>query len=77
MMMTKARSTAVTARTARQLLVRSGIALLIPSGCYFLLGILGLVPTEFLAVGSGSGLRTVASVAVAGCLLAAIGYWDE
>lgn len=67
----------VTARAARPLLVRSGIALLIPSGCYFLLGILGLVPTEFLAIGSGSGLRTVASVAVAGCLLAAIGYWDE
>ena len=33
--------------------------------------------TPQLAIGSGSGLRTAASVAVAGCLLAAIGYWDE
>jgi hypothetical protein len=51
--------------------------MLIPSGFYFALGLLGLVPTAFLAVGSSSGLRTVASVAVAGCILAAIGYWDE
>lgn len=65
-----------TSRT-RQLLVRGGLAMLIPSGFYFALGLLGLVPTAFLAVGSSSGLRTVASVAVAGCILAAIGYWDE
>ena len=61
----------------RQLLVRSGLAMLVPSGFYFALGLVGLVPTAFLAVGSSSGLRTVASIAVAGCILAAIGYWDE
>ena len=62
---------------ARRLLIRLGIALLVPSGIYFLLGVVGVAPTDFLAIGSSSGLRTVASVAVAGCLLAAIGYWDE
>ena len=61
----------------RPALVKTGLCLLVPSGVYFTLGLLGLVPTEFLAVGSSSGLRTVASVAIGGCLLAAIGYWDE
>ena len=56
---------------------KAGLLLLVPSGAYFVLGLLGLVPTEFLSIGSSSGLRTVASIAISGCLLAAIGCWDE
>ena len=61
----------------RRALATAGIVLLLPSGCYFVLGMLGLVLTEPLAVGASSGLRTIASVAVMACLLAAVGYWDE
>jgi hypothetical protein len=61
----------------RRLLVRTGITLLVPSIIYLALGMLGLLPTEPLAVGESSGLKTIASVAVAGCLLAAVGYSDE
>ena len=70
-------STTRRVKRLRPVLIKIGILLLVPSGIYFVLGLLGLVPTEFLAIGSSSGLRTVASVAVAGCLLAAIGFWDE
>jgi hypothetical protein len=63
--------------TLRPWLVRIGIGALVPSLIYFVLGLMGLVATEWLSIGANSGLRAVASIAVLGCVMAAIGYWDE
>jgi uncharacterized membrane-anchored protein len=44
-------------------------------GCIsLLLGVSGLIPTEPFAVGISSGIRTLGSIAITGCLLSAIGY---
>ena len=42
-----------------------------------LLTALELIPPELLQVAGQSALRTLAELAVIGCLLAAIGYWNE
>ena len=62
---------------ARRILVIIGILLLTVSVVLLVGSLLGLVSMESLAVGQQSGLRTLAGVAVVGCLLAAIGYWDQ
>ena len=54
-----------------------GYSIVVPSTVYFVLGIVGLVPTDFLSIGDGSGLRSIGAIAVSGCLITAIGYWDE
>ncbi len=51
--------------------------MLVPSLLWLALGMLGLVPTDAVALGASSGLRTLGSVAVLGCLLAAVGFWDD
>ena len=44
-------------------------------GCFGLvLALSGLIQAEFFALGISSGIRVIGSVAVAGCLLSAIGY---
>ena len=44
-------------------------------GCVgLLLALSGLIQAEFFAVGISSGIRVIGSVAIAGCLLSAIGY---
>ena len=44
-------------------------------GCVGLvLALSGLIQAEFFALGISSGIRVIGSVAVAGCLLSAIGY---
>lgn len=44
-------------------------------GCVGLvLALSGLIQAEFFAFGISSGIRVIGSVAVAGCLLSAIGY---
>ncbi len=35
---------------------------------------LGLIPADVFAIGLSSGVRMIAMVAIAGCLLSAIGY---
>jgi len=62
---------------ARKILVILGILLLVVSGVFLVGSLLGIVSMESLAIGQQSGLRTLAGVAVVGCLLAAIGYWDR
>ena len=61
----------------RRLLLKSllfaGIALLVPAVTWLLGGFLGLLPTDVAAIAGYSGLRVIGSVAVGGCLLAAIG----
>ena len=37
----------------------------------------GLLAFDQFSVGGQSGLRTIAGIAISGCLLAAIGYWDK
>ena len=44
-------------------------------GCVgILLGILGLFDMEIFSLGLSSGIRIIGTVAIAGCLLSAIGY---
>jgi hydroxyethylthiazole kinase-like sugar kinase family protein len=44
-------------------------------GCVgLILGSSGLIPAEFFAIGISSGIRVIGSVAIAGCLLSAVGY---
>lgn len=54
-----------------------GIGLLIIAGVLFGAGLLGLWPIFETVYFGQSGLRGVASLAVAGCLLAAIGFWED
>jgi len=64
--------------TSKQLIYRSFILVgnsLTLIGCVgLMLGLLGLIPIEFFAMGISSGMRTMGSVAITGCLLSAIGY---
>ena len=48
------------------------MAILIFAGC-----LVGLLAFDQFSVGGQSGLRTIAGIAISGCLLAAIGYWDK
>lgn len=61
----------------RRWLVRIGIALLLPGFLLLLAAMLGLFASDIFALGGISGLRVLASISITGCLLAAIGYWDE
>ena len=61
----------------RKACVALGICLLVLS-ILMLLGVLiDLFELNAFAVFGHSGIRTIAAVAVFGCLLAAIGYYDE
>ncbi len=45
------------------------------TGCIGLvLAVTGVVPQQAFAVGISSGLRVIGTLAIAGCLLSAIGY---
>jgi hypothetical protein len=54
----------------------TGIALLVPAALWLIGGMLNVVPTEMAAIAGYSGLRVIGSVAVGGCLLAAVGSAD-
>ena len=65
--------------TIGKLLVSRWVAivgnLLTAVGCLgLLLGASGVIPMEAFAIGISSGIRVIGSVAIAGCLLSAIGY---
>lgn len=56
------------------LLIYAGNALTL-TGCLGLIcASLGLIPSDSFALGLSSGIRMIAMVAIAGCLLSAIGY---
>ena len=61
----------------RTALVRIGVVLVVPSVSCLALAAIGLLRTDIFAVGGISGLRIVATAAVLGCLMAAVGYWDD
>jgi hypothetical protein len=58
----------------QKLLVLSGNSMTLIGCVGLLLGATGLVSLESFATGIASGVRVAGSVAVAGCLLSAIGY---
>lgn len=62
---------------SRKTLVIVGIIMLAVSGVFLVGSLFGIVSMQSLAIGQQSGLRTLAGGAVVGCLLAAIGYWDQ
>ena len=56
------------------LLILSGNSLTAIGCLGLMLTLSGLIQAEFFAIGISSGVRVIGSVAVAGCLLSAIGY---
>lgn len=63
-------------RQLLRFLLIGGVVLLLPAALWLLGGMLGLFPTDVAQVAGYSGLRVIGSVAVGGCLLAAIGSAD-
>lgn len=61
-------------RIARVAVITS-ISFLVPSVVWLVGGMLDLLPTEHLSIGGSTGERTLASVAVASCIIAAIACW--
>ncbi len=57
-----------------RLLTLTGNTLLVTGGIGLVLGFLGLYNMDVFAFGISSGVRIVGTVAIAGCLLSAIGY---
>ncbi len=58
-------------------MVYIGIGLIIPSVPLLALAMVGVVDADLFVVGGNSGLRTIAAVAILGCLMAAVGYWGD
>lgn len=63
-------------RLIQRVLLLTGLAMLVPAMVWLLGGFLGLLPTDVAAIAGYSGLRVIGTVAVGGCLLAAIGSAD-
>jgi hypothetical protein len=59
----------------QKVLITFGIILILASCSIILMVLLGLFSLDSFAVGFSSGIRTLASVAITGCLVGAIGYW--
>jgi len=54
----------------------AGLLLAIPVFLWFLLGLLGFVPS-IVDIFGPDGVKIPAAVVVAGLLIAALGFWDE
>lgn len=63
-------------RQLLRFLLLAGVVLLVPAVFWLLGAMLGLLPIDVAAIAGYSGLRVIGSVAVGGCLLAAIGSAD-
>jgi hypothetical protein len=61
-------------RTIFLLMARTGVVLTIIGCCGLVLGLGNYFNLDFFSYGLSSGVRIVGSVAIAGCLLSAIGY---
>jgi hypothetical protein len=57
-----------------KMLIRVGNSLALIGCVGLMLGLLGVIPAQFFAIGISSGIRVIGSVAIAGCLLSAMGY---
>jgi hypothetical protein len=54
----------------------TGLLIAAPIVLWFVLGFLGFLPSVVQVFGS-AGVRTPATIVVAGLLIAALGFWDE
>ncbi len=63
--------------SVRRWLRRVGLAMLAMAALGTVSVVTGALDSASLAIGAQSGYRTLAEIAVIGCLLCAIGYWDE
>jgi hypothetical protein len=61
----------------RKVLVLAGVALIVLSVILSASTLFGVLELESFAVLGHSGIRTLAGIAVAGCMVAAIGSFDE
>ena len=57
-----------------QVLIRVGNSLTVIGCVGLLLGLMDIIPAQLFAIGISSGIRVIGSVAIAGCLLSAMGY---
>lgn len=57
--------------------IYTGVAMIIASFALSLATAFGLVALETFEFVGHSGLRSLAGLAVGGCVTAAIGFWDE
>jgi hypothetical protein len=57
--------------------VFTGVCLLVLANLLFIGSLLEVFDLESFALAGHSGLRALAGIAVAGCVLAAVGCWDE
>ena len=64
----------IAGRLICQVLIRVGNSLTVIGCVGLLLGLLEVIPAQLFAIGISSGIRVIGSVAIAGCLLSAIGY---
>ena len=60
----------------RTWLIRIGITLIVSGSVYLACGLLGWLPLQLEAV-AWNNIRIVSGAAIAGCLMAAIGFGDE
>jgi hypothetical protein len=60
-----------------RLLIVAGNVLTVVGCTGLLLAATGLIPAQSFAVGISSGIRVIGSLAIAGCLLSAVGYGFE
>ena len=60
-----------------RVLVYSGWVLMLVSVIMTLGTILGLVTIEYFSINGSSVIRSIAAVAIAGCLMAALGFMKE
>ena len=60
-----------------RVLVYSGWVLMLVSLIMTLGTILGLVTIEYFSINGSSVIRSIAAVAIAGCLMAALGFMKE
>jgi hypothetical protein len=65
------------ARKVYRFLIVVGNVLTVIGCAGLLLAATGLMPAQSFAVGMSSGIRVIGSLAIAGCLLSAIGYGVE
>ncbi len=66
-----------TARQVNRLFIVVGNVLTVIGCTGLLLAATGFMQAQFFAVGMSSGIRVIGSLAIAGCLLSAIGYGVE
>jgi len=57
-----------------KVLIRVGNSLTVIGCMGLLLGLSDIIPAQLFAIGISSGIRVIGSVAIAGCLLSAMGY---